>query len=82
MSPAEILRMPSSLFWSMEACIVRIMAEQDLRNIGVRQSTTSQDTLDSHKKNLVLQMGEIYVIKRTHIVKGERGAMDKLKNLM
>ena len=82
MSPAEILRMPSSLFWAMEACIVRIMSEQDLRNIGVRQSTTSQDTLDSHKKNLVLQMGEIYVIKRSHIVKGERGALNKLKNLM
>ena len=74
--------MPCSLFWAMESCIVRVMAEGDLRAIGVKQSVASTEALQQQKQQLVMQMGEVYVVEHSRIVKAEPGAIEKLRKLM
>lgn len=75
--------MPSSLFWALDGCISRVMAEKDLREIGVKQAVTGDEILREQKNSLLLQMGEVYVIGRDDkIVPAEPGAMNKLKALM
>jgi len=80
-SPEAVLNMKTSMFWAMESCIPRIMSESELRQIGIHQSVTSADALQEQKKNLVLQMGEVYVVERTRVVMAEPGALDKLRAL-
>jgi len=74
--------MPCDLFWALDSCISRVMAESDLRAIGVRQAVMSEEAVREHKRQLVLQLGEVYVIKRDRIVKAEPGALSKLRALM
>lgn len=73
--------MPSSLFWAMESCIVRVLAELDMRRIGVGQAIASQEAMAQQKDHLVMQMGEIYVVEHARVVAAEPGAFDKLRAL-
>jgi len=66
----------------MESCITRISAEKDMRSMGVQQSISNRESLVKHRESLVLQMGEVYKIKRSLLVKAEPGALNKLRNLM
>lgn len=73
--------MKSSMFWALESCIPRIMSEMELRQIGVHQAAASSEACQEQKKNLILQMGEVYVVERTRMVMAEPGALEKLRAL-
>lgn len=73
--------MSSRLFWAMESCIPRVLSELDLRRIGVMQAVQSEKAMTEQRKNLVLQLGEVYVIERQQLVQAEKGALQKLKAL-
>lgn len=75
------MAMPAYLFWAMEGQITRLKAENDIRQINVQQSTLTANAMSATMERLSLELGETSKIKRSWIVKPERGAKDKMKSL-
>jgi hypothetical protein len=82
MDDRHVLKMPAYRFWAMEACITRVQAAGDIRNMAVGQSTQSPETAKLVVERLTIEMGEPVVIERETHVKPEPGAKEKLKRLM
>lgn len=53
--------MPIRRFWSMNACIDRIQAEDDLRAIAVAVSVQGQESYQEAVTRLRKQMGEVAI---------------------
>lgn len=73
--------MPARRFWSMEAQINRIRAEQDLRtaNINAAQNPTQIETLINY---LTAELGETHKVQHCAIVAPEPGAREKFLRAM
>lgn len=56
MSYREVLALPARTFWFMAGCVIRILAEKDMRAVGVGAAVQSPEGVESALSRLEIEM--------------------------
>jgi hypothetical protein len=73
MSYREVLDMPITAFWAMNAQISRIAAEFDLRCLTVTNAAQGSEAAIKVRENLIVEMGEPIMLNPLAAERDEKG---------
>ena len=88
MTDSHVLAMPAKRFWMMDRQIDRIRAENEIRELQLKNLATPPKTKDAaraiedHFGRLTLEIGEKVTVRRNILVAPEPGASAKFAKLL